>query len=49
VGLGIAVDDNNASYRSAPPRLGEHNDAVLGELLGYDAAKIANLKAQKTI
>jgi crotonobetainyl-CoA:carnitine CoA-transferase CaiB-like acyl-CoA transferase len=49
VGLGIAVDDSNASYRSAPPRLGEHNEAVLGGLLGYDTAKITNLKAQKAI
>jgi len=49
VGLGITVDDNNASYRSAPPRLGEHNDAVLGGLLGYDSAKIAHLKTQKAI
>jgi crotonobetainyl-CoA:carnitine CoA-transferase CaiB-like acyl-CoA transferase len=49
VGLGIAVDDNNASYRSAPPRLGEHNDTVLGGLLGYDSAKIAQLKTQKAI
>ncbi len=49
VGLGIAIDDNNASYRSAPPRLGEHNEAVLGGMLGYDAAKIADLKAQKAI
>ena len=49
VGLGIAVDNSNASYRSAPPRLGEHNEAVLGGLLGYDAAKISNLKAGKSI
>ena len=49
VGLGIAIDDNNASYRSAPPRLGEHNDAVLGTLLGYSNAQIAKLKAQKVI
>ncbi len=49
VGLGIAIDDNNASYRSAPPRLGEHNDAVLGKLLGYDRAKIAQLKSTKAI
>jgi crotonobetainyl-CoA:carnitine CoA-transferase CaiB-like acyl-CoA transferase len=49
VGLGIAVDDSNVSYRSAPPRLGEHNDAVLGKLLGYDAAKISTLKSTKAI
>lgn len=49
VGLGIAIDENNRSYRSAPPRLGEHNNAVLGGLLGYDAEKIVQLRAQKAI
>lgn len=49
VGLGIAVDDSNASYRSAPPRLGEHNAAVLGGVLGYDAEKLAQLKTKKVI
>lgn len=49
VGLGIAVDDNNATYRSAPPLLGEHNEAVLGGLLGYDVARIAQLKSQKIV
>lgn len=47
VGLGIAVDDSNATYRSAPPLLGEHNDVVLGGLLGYDAVRISQLKIQK--
>ena len=49
VGLGIAVDGSNATYRSAPPSLGEHNEAVLGKLLGYDTVKIENLKSQKVI
>ena len=49
VGLGIAIDNSNASYRSAPPRLGEHNDTVLGDLLGYDAAKITQLKSAKVL
>lgn len=49
VGLGIAVDDSNATYRSAPPLLGEHNNTVLGGLLGYDAAHISQLKTQKVI
>jgi crotonobetainyl-CoA:carnitine CoA-transferase CaiB-like acyl-CoA transferase len=31
--------------RKAPPRLGEHTDAVLGELLGYSAAQCAQLRA----
>ncbi len=49
VGLGIAVDDSNASYRSAPPRLGEHNETVLGHMLGYDRARIDYLKTHKVI
>jgi crotonobetainyl-CoA:carnitine CoA-transferase CaiB-like acyl-CoA transferase len=49
VGLGIAIDDSNASYRSAPPRLGEHNESVLGGWLGYSREHIAQLKSQKAI
>jgi CoA:oxalate CoA-transferase len=32
-----------------PPRLGEHTEAVLGELLGYDAATIAGLKSRRVV
>ncbi len=38
-----------ATIRSAPPMLGEHNEAVLGGLLGYDAEKLAALKEAKAI
>ena len=38
VGLGIQVDGASAGIRIAPPRLGEHTEAVLSELLGYDDA-----------
>ncbi len=31
------------------PDLGEHTESVLGSLLGYDAARIAQLRAQKII
>lgn len=31
------------------PDLGEHTESVLGSLLGYDAARIAELRAQKII
>ncbi len=34
---------------SAAPEVGQDTDAVLGELLGYDEARIAALKAQETI
>ena len=35
--------------RRHPPMLGEHTDSVLGELLGYDEARIAQLRASKAI
>lgn len=44
VGLGIHVDGEDAGYVSPPPRLGEHNDTVLKDLLGYDAARIGALR-----
>lgn len=34
---------------TAPPVLGEHTDAILGELLGLDDAAIAALRASKTV
>lgn len=36
-------------YRNAPPLLGEHTDAVLGELLGLDAATLAGLRERQVI
>jgi crotonobetainyl-CoA:carnitine CoA-transferase CaiB-like acyl-CoA transferase len=36
VGTGILLDGVPAQPRSAPPRLGEHTDEVLAELLGLD-------------
>lgn len=38
-----------AQIRSAPPLLGEHTEAVLCELLGYDQAKIQALRTDKVI
>lgn len=36
-------------YRLAPPRLGEHTEAVLAECLGLDAERIAALRAAAVI
>ena len=49
VGLGIRVDGSSETYRTAPPGLGEHTDAVLGERLGLDEAQLARLRAQHII
>ncbi len=38
-----------ATVRSAPPPLGHHTDEVLRDVLGYDAAQIAELRAAKII
>lgn len=37
------------NYRSPPPRLGEHTDTVLGELLGLDASELGGLRARSVI
>ena len=34
---------------SAPPALGEHSDVILRDVLGYDAAHISELRAEKVI
>jgi crotonobetainyl-CoA:carnitine CoA-transferase CaiB-like acyl-CoA transferase len=38
-----------ATIRTAPPTMGQHNDEVLGEVLGYSANAIADLRARKII
>ena len=37
------------TYRSAPPTLGQHNDEVLGGLVGMNATEIAELKGKGII
>lgn len=48
IGAPIKLSDTAASLRAAPPVLGQHTDAVLGEL-GYSAADIANLREKRVI
>lgn len=49
VGPPARLSETPAEVRSAPPRLGEHTDAVLGEMLGLDADAIAALRDQGAI
>ena len=45
---GYKIDGHPASVDAPPPTLGQHSDDILGEL-GYDAAAIAKLRADKAI
>jgi crotonobetainyl-CoA:carnitine CoA-transferase CaiB-like acyl-CoA transferase len=44
IGNPIGFSETPVSYRQPPPRMGEHTDAVLAEVLGLDAAEIARLR-----
>jgi crotonobetainyl-CoA:carnitine CoA-transferase CaiB-like acyl-CoA transferase len=48
-GLPIRFSDADAGYDRAAPRLGEHNDEVYGGLLGYDRARLDQLRADGVV
>ena len=48
VGIPLRFSVTPGAIRSAPPLLGEHTDAILGEL-GYDAGAIARLREAGTV
>jgi crotonobetainyl-CoA:carnitine CoA-transferase CaiB-like acyl-CoA transferase len=45
----FVLSETPGAVRGPGPLLGEHTDAVLGTLLGYDAATIATLRADGTV
>ena len=48
IGVPVVFSETPGSIRLAPPLVGEHSDAILGEL-GYDAARIAELRARGVV
>ncbi len=48
VGCPLSLSDSPVEYRRAP-LLGEHNEELLKELMGYDAAQIASLRTEGVI
>jgi formyl-CoA transferase len=45
----VRIDGVSAAPRSAPPRLGEHTEHVLREILHYDAERVASLQQRGVI
>ena len=48
-GFPVRFSEARAGYDTPPPRLGEHNDFVLGGLLGYAPERIEALRAAGAI
>ncbi len=48
IGSPIRMSETPVSYRHAPPRLGQDAEEILEEVLGYDEARIRDLKKSKT-
>jgi crotonobetainyl-CoA:carnitine CoA-transferase CaiB-like acyl-CoA transferase len=49
MGMPILFSGSSVGYDQPPPEMGEHNDVVYGQILGYGPEKIAELRAQKVI
>ncbi len=45
----MRFSDTAIEYGNAPPLCGQHTDEVLGELLGYDAARLGELRQRGAI
>ena len=49
MGMPMTFTGSKVGFDQPPPELGEHNDLVYGDVLGYSAERIAEMKAQKVI
>jgi len=49
MGMPMTFSASQVGFDQPPPELGEHNDMVYGQVLGYSSERIAKLKAQKVI
>jgi formyl-CoA transferase/CoA:oxalate CoA-transferase len=49
IGIPFQFSETKPGIRSPPPLLGEHVDEVLGLLLGYSKAEIAELRSQEIV
>ena len=49
VGSPMKLSETPVQYKTPPPRLGEHTEEVLREILGYEPAQISRLREEKAI
>jgi crotonobetainyl-CoA:carnitine CoA-transferase CaiB-like acyl-CoA transferase len=49
IGSPIRLSETPVRYRRAPPRLGQHSDEVLREVLGIGDAEIRSLRAERVL
>ena len=51
IGMGVPIrfSESTVGFNRPAPGLGEHTDAILGQVLGYPADRIADLRARKVI
>jgi succinate--hydroxymethylglutarate CoA-transferase len=49
VGIPVKYSENKATIRMPPPVLGEHTREILSGILGYEDAKIEELKSAGVI
>ncbi len=49
MGMPILFSGSSVGFDQPPPELGEHNDMVYGQILGYTSERISELRAQKVI
>jgi CoA:oxalate CoA-transferase len=49
MGMPIRFSGSHVGFDQPPPELGEHNDLVYGQILGYSLERIAELRTQKVI
>jgi crotonobetainyl-CoA:carnitine CoA-transferase CaiB-like acyl-CoA transferase len=49
MGMPITFSGSNVGFDQPPPALGEHNDRVYGQILGYSSERIEELRTQKVI
>jgi len=49
MGMPVLFSGSSVGFSQPPPEMGEHNDSVYGQILGYTQEKIAALRSQKVI